>query len=110
MPDYNWPSEFEKTFNKAVGLYREGRRGSETFFDRSDLAFLQSIGCTAQELYDFAEDFCNHGEPDFNTALQIAAERRDYFLREQGGRQSGKTVPMSSLPAKTDSRGSVLSR
>ncbi len=102
MDHYHWTVEFEKLFNKAVSLYRSGKRGAETYFGPLDLEFLASIGCTDQELYDFAEDWVNHGEPHFCTTLLIAAARRDYFLYEMDGKPSGKTVETSSLPAKTD--------
>jgi len=102
MSNYDWSKAFEGIWKKAVERYQGGKRGSGNFFEKEELAFLDSIGMTAQELYDFAEDYMNDRDPDFATCLLITAARRDYFLTMQKGKQSGKTVPMSSLPAKTD--------
>jgi hypothetical protein len=71
-------------------------------FTPEDTAFLASIGCTTQELFDFVEDGLDYGEPDFNTTLEITALRRDYFLNVMGGKASGRRVSMNDLPAKSD--------
>jgi hypothetical protein len=102
MSNYNWNQEFATLYDKAVTAYRNGTRGAASFFDAGELGFLASIGHTAQELYDFAEDAVNHGEPDFGTALTVAAARRDYFLHVQKGKASGKVAATSTLKAKTD--------
>ena len=102
MNDYLWTAEFERLFNKSTELYRQGRRGSENYFNAVDLKFLAAIGCTPQELYDFAEDFINYGEPDYGTALLIAAVRRDYFTHKLKGVQAGQVVATSALPPKSD--------
>ncbi|MDR0533017.1 MAG: DUF5069 domain-containing protein [Verrucomicrobiales bacterium] len=100
--NYNWTTEFETLYQKAIEKYKTGTRGSENFFDANEQKFLASIGCTPQELYDFAEDANNYGEPDFGTTLLITAARRDYFLYVQKGKLSGRTVATSTLKAKTD--------
>lgn len=70
-------------------------------FNREDTAFLASIGCTAQELFDFVDDGLRYGEPDFDTTLAVAAIRREYFLNVMKGKPTGRTMPMDCLPAKT---------
>lgn len=102
MNNYEWTKEFKSLYDKALSLYQEGRRGSETYFDKGETAFLDSIGTTPQEIYDFAEDAANYGDPDYSTALLITAARRDYFMTIQQGKKSGKVVSADQLPAKTD--------
>ncbi len=51
------------------------------------------------ELYDYAED---SSDLDWETALLITAARRDYFLQEQDGAWSEKTIKVEALPAKTE--------
>lgn len=102
MSNYDWARTLESAWKKAVELYQAGQRGSGTFFNQEEQAFLDSIGMTAQELYDFAEDYVRGGDPDFATCLLVTAARRDYFLTMQHGKRTGKTVPMDILPAKTD--------
>jgi hypothetical protein len=100
MQHYDWTEKFRQCFDKAVKLYQQGNRDSATFFNADETAFLASIGHTAQELYDFAGDFCRYNEPSFPDAVLIAAVRRDYFLVVQNRKSTGKTITMESLPAK----------
>lgn len=100
MDNYDWADRFRQLYDKAAELYNDGNRAPETYFDAGETAFLASIGQTAQEVYDFAEDAVKYGEPTFGTALLIAAVRRDYFLVIQHGKPSGQTIHMEDLPAK----------
>ncbi len=98
------PSDHSKplheVWEKAVRQYREGRRGSAAFFNAEEAKFLDSIGLTAQEVYDFAEDFVNGGEPDFATFAAIHDIRRAYFLEVQNGRRSSGQLDPGTLPAR----------
>lgn len=102
MSDYDWAANFSAIYHQGVKDYQAGKRGASALFSKEAVAFLEGIGCSAQELYDFCEDAVNHQEPDFGTCLLITAARRDYFMHVQKGQRSGKVVPMSELPAKTD--------
>jgi hypothetical protein len=95
-----WYHELKQLFVLAVERYRAGERDPWKFFTEPEQAYLASIGQTAQEIYDFAEDHARGGEPDWETVLLISAARRDYFLTEQGGVFSTHTVHTESLPAK----------
>src|SRR5450432_153569 len=107
MSNYDWQQHFRKLHAKAVSLYGEGLRGTSGYFTASELKFLREIGCTAQELYDFAEDWCGGGEPDFETALLITAARRDYFLAIQKGESSGRIEPSDTLPRRDAKLGGI---
>lgn len=97
MNTYSWDTAFRKLWEKAVAQYAAGNRQPATYHD----VLLDEIGYTAQELYDFAEDWVKYQEPPFETALLIAAARRDYFLVVQKGQRSTKRIRMEDLPAKT---------
>ena len=100
MNNLDWPEQFRHCYDKAVAAYRKGNRQANTYFTAAAAEFLTGIGCTAQELYDFAEDWCNGEEPTFATVLLITAVRRDFFLVVQRGAPSRRTISMSDLPAK----------
>ena len=70
-------------------------------FERAHAAFLTTIGCTAQELFDFVDDSLQYDDLDFDTALAVAAIRRDYFLDVMHGKSTGRIATMESLPAKS---------
>ncbi len=100
MSDSNWEKKFEATFNSGVRAYQSGERDAGRMFTNRDQVFLSTIGCTAQELFDFVEDYCDAGEPDFATALATAAIRRKYFLEVQHGIPSQFQLDPQELPPK----------
>lgn len=101
MKHYDFARQFHALFEQSVARYSSGKRGLETFFAPDELAFLGANGLTAQQLYDYAEDRNNYGEPDVETALAIEAVRRDYFLNVQGGRALAVVLDAATLPPKT---------
>ncbi|MBI2515375.1 MAG: DUF5069 domain-containing protein [Opitutae bacterium] len=102
MNHYDFADKFRALYEKAVKLYAAGRTGADTYFTAGELAFLAANGLTAQNLYDYAEDHNNGGEPGYDRALAIELVRRDYFLNAQHGRPSTKVLDESKMPAKTD--------
>jgi len=94
-----WQEPFRDMYDRAVETYRKGHRDVKSMFSPEDLAFLASVGCKPQELYDFVEDWCEVGEPRFETVLAITTVRREYFLSEQQGRSSPNVISMDSLPS-----------
>ena len=97
----DWQTEFRKIYDAGIAAWQDGRRKPQTMFTTADTAFLATIGCTAQELFDFVDDGQRYGEPDFATTLAVTFLRRDYFLNVLNGRPTGQAVTMDSLPAKT---------
>jgi hypothetical protein len=102
MTSEMWERQFKEVYQRGVAAWHDGRQIPGSMFATGDAAFLASMGCTCQELFDFIEDEQNYGEPDFATMKEIQAIRRDYFLNTLGGRYSGQIAAMESLPAKTD--------
>ena len=103
METDDWQAGFRDVWNRGMAAWKTGRRSPKTMFDEEDAAFLASIGCTRQELFDFVDDCQAYGEPDSQTVLAVQAIRRDYFLKVMNGRPSGRVASMDDLPAKTDS-------
>jgi hypothetical protein len=103
MKHYDFPTHFRDLYAKAVGLYAKGQRGAATYFDAVEVAWLTSNGLSPQNLYDYAEDENNGGEPGFAHALLIENARRKYFHIVQGGKPSGVVLNADSLPAKSES-------
>ena len=101
MSTTSWKDQFRQVYDRGVAAWKAGRKSPDTMFGREDCSFLATIGCTAQELFDFVDDVLRYGEPDFETTLAVAVIRRDYFLDVMKGKPTGRTVSMSSLPAKT---------
>jgi hypothetical protein len=103
MNHFTFPRRFESLYEKAVALYKEGRRGADSYFNTEETQFLAANGITPQHMYDYAEDHLGYdGEPGLLQALGIELVRRDYFLNLQGGRASTTTLDETALPAKAD--------
>lgn len=103
MKHYDFVLQFRALYDHAVGRYARGQRDAAAFFSADEAAWLAAAGLTPQNLYDYAEDFHNYGEPGCEQALAIELVRRDYFLNVQGGRGSGTVIDEARLPAKTES-------
>ena len=99
---YTWATDFRDLFDECVEKYNDGKTRFESWFSKDDLSFLASIGYSTREFFDFVEDHCSEegGEPSKETAVLIAAARRDFFLVQQQGVQSTKVRPMDDLPPK----------
>ncbi len=107
MNNYDWPDTFRKIYDQAVKNYRAGSRTAASLFNATEIAFLASIGCTAQELFDFVEDGSRGGDPTYDTVLLITAVRRDYFLTVQHGKLSTTVIDMDDLPPKSAELGGI---
>ena len=95
----DWLSQLRAIYDRAADRFEQGHRGPETVVGPEALAFLDSIGTSAQELYDFVEDWVEDGEPDFDTVAAITGVRRTYFLTVQEGKPSDTVIPSASLPS-----------
>ncbi len=98
----DWEQEFRLVWERAVAAWEAGHRSARTMFGSADVTFLAAIGCSAQELFDFVDDSLRYDDLDGETVLAVTAIRRGYFLEVMQGKETGKTVPMSALPAKSD--------
>ena len=95
-----WEQTFSSLFHSGVAKYQQGHQKAAGLVDAQGSAFLKTIGYTEQEFFDFVEDFARGGEPTLETALKVAAVRRDYFLNEQKGVASTRQIDMGKLPSK----------
>lgn len=102
MNDQTWDSTFSELFERCAKLHRGGDAEGLKWYSAEDKAFLASIGYTEREFYDFVDDHCRYGAegPSLETALLVAAVRRDYFRVVMKEQWSGKIVPPSELPPK----------
>jgi hypothetical protein len=108
MADYTWEQSFLTLFDRCVARYQRGDADFTGYYTPEDLSFLTSIGYKPRELFDFVEDLVDGGEPSRESALLIAAVRRDYFLHVQQGTPSPKEMLENALPARDAELGGIL--
>jgi len=102
MEAYTYQKTLLDIWTEGVRAYKAGGREADSFFDDETVSSLASIGLKPIEVYDFVEDFCERGEPDFSTFLMVSEARRDYFLTEQSGERSTHEISMDALPPKSE--------
>jgi hypothetical protein len=102
MNHYDFADQFRALYDKAVKLYASGQTDQAAYFTADEKAFLAANGISVQNMFDYAEDHQNYGEPGYDRALAIETVRRDYFLNVQGGQPSSTVIDVAGMPAKTD--------
>ena len=95
-----WQDDFKRVFEHGLQSYEAGTREPSALWTAEQIKWLASVGCTARELFDFVDDLCRYGEPDYATTLEVAELRRDYFLNVQKGKHSERKASMAALPPK----------
>lgn len=103
MKHYNYQERLKAAWTKAVDTYAVGHRSLNSYFNEEERSFLQSIGLSVQEVYDFAEDFVEGGEPDFTTFALIHDIRRSYHAEVQNYSTERERVEANSYPSPDDS-------
>ncbi len=106
--DETWAIRFREVYDRVVEKYHAGERVAENLVTSEEARFLGSFGCTAQELYDFVEDWVEAGEPWFNVVLRITAVRREYFLKEQHSEPLAHRISMNAVPPKDATLGGFV--
>ena len=102
MKSYTFQASLKSIWQDALAKYKSGQREPKDYFDDETLEELASVGLYTMDIYDYVEDYHNHGEPDLETFLMICEARRDYFLNEQKGRHSAEKIDNEELPAKEE--------
>jgi hypothetical protein len=107
VDNYNWPRTLGELFEDGLEAYRAGKQEAQTMFNDPQREFLDAIGATAQEVFDFVEDTSLGGEPGLETTLLITAVRREYFFSVQKCQRSSRLIDMDKLPPKSAQLGGI---
>ena len=101
-------SELSRIWKQAVDLYRSGNINAQTFPIDHELQILRAWGISKIDVFDYAEDWCLHQEPDLLTFILVHYERWTFFSIEQGGKYSSKRLDPATLPPKTDDASGIV--
>ena len=102
MQHYNYQDTFRALYEKAHGLYDQGNRNEESYFDESERAVISSNGWRVQDFFDYAEDAVLDRAPSYEIAQSIEQVRREYYLHIQKSHPSPNRISSADLPAKTE--------
>ncbi|MFL2904600.1 MAG: hypothetical protein ACJZ8W_06285 [Limisphaerales bacterium] len=98
----DWKTQFRDLFYRGVERYQEGRRSPEAMFEGDEPTFLESIGCSTQEMFDFCDDYIRWGDVIYEHVEEVQAVRLDYFANDLNSQPSARRMEMEEFPAKTD--------
>ncbi len=102
LSSYAWSTRFLQLFASCAARFRCGDVDFTGYYTPDDLAFLTSIGYKPREFFDFVEDHVSYGDPNPETALLVAAVRRDYLKVIQHGQLSPVEITPNQLPPKPE--------
>ena len=94
-----WEEAFQRLFDRALESFETGVRDPEQLFSKEEKAFLESIGATPQEIFDFVEDWAEEGVPSPEIIRKVTGLRREYFFTVQNGNRPSANPSSIALPS-----------
>jgi hypothetical protein len=98
----NWRQQFHELFFTGVKRYEAGRQSPETMFETEDITFLESIGCSALEMFDFCDDYVRWGDVIYEHVEELQAVRLEHFQNTLNRQPAKHRMAMDEFPAKSD--------
>ena len=104
----DWKTQFRDLFYRGVERYQEGRRSPEAMFEGDEPTFLESIGCSTQEMFDFCDDYIRWGDVIYEHVEEVQTVRLDYFANDLNSQPAARRMEMEEFPAKTDEIAGIV--
>ena len=98
----DWRTQFHDLFFRGVERHKQGRQSPEGMFEGDEPAFLESIGCSTQEMFDFCDDYVRWGDVIYEQVEELQAVRYEHFINELNSQPASHAMAMNEFPAKTD--------
>ena len=98
----NWRQQFHELFFTGVKRYEAGRHSPESMFETEDTNFLESIGCSALEMFDFCDDYVRWGDVIYEHVEELQAVRLKHYQTTLNREPAERQMSMDEFPAKSD--------
>ena len=98
----DWKTQFCDLFNTGVERHKTGRQSPDAMFECEEVKFLESIGCSPQEMFDFCDDYVNWDDVIYEHVEELQAVRYEHFKNELKSQSASCRMKMHEFPAKTD--------
>jgi len=98
----NWTQQFHDLFFTGVKRYEEGRQSPETMFETKDIKFLESIGCSTLEMFDFCDDYVRWGDVIYEHVEELQAVRLEHYQTTLNRQPAERQMNMDEFPAISD--------
>ena len=96
----DWRTQFHDLFFKGVERHKEGRQSPEGMFEGDEPNFLESIGCSTQEMFDFCDDYVRWGDVIYEQVEELQAVRYEHFIEELDSQPASHAMEMDEFPPK----------
>jgi hypothetical protein len=97
----NWRQQFHKLFFTGVKRYEAGQQSPETMFKKDEVTFLESIGCSALEMFDFCDDYVRWGDVVYEHVEELQSVRLDHFQNTLNSKPTEHRMALDEFPAKS---------
>ena len=75
----DWKQRFRALFNEGVERHKAGRQSPDAMFEEAEIEFLESIGCSSQEMFDFCDDYVCWDDVIYDHVEELQAVRYEYW-------------------------------
>ena len=96
----NWKIRFREVFDAGVQRRKEGCNEPGAMFDPGEVAFLESIGCSVQEMFDFCDDYVGWDDVIYEHVEALQAVRYEHFTQELDSQPASHPMEMDEFPPK----------
>ena len=98
----DWKTQFRDLFITGVERHKTGRQSPDTMFGADEIQFLESIGCSSQEMFDFCDDYVRWDDVIYDHVEELQAVRYEHFVEELDSQPAAHRMEMHEFPAKAD--------
>ena len=96
----DWKTHFRAVFDAGVQQRKGGCNEPGAMFESGEVTFLESIGCTAQEMFDFCDDYVGWDDVIYEHVEALQAVRYEHFVNELNSQPANHPMEMDEFPAK----------
>ncbi len=96
----DWKTEFHEAFDAGVVRRKGGCGEPDKMFEPNEVSFLESIGCSAQEMFDFCDDYVSWGDVIYEHVEALQAVRYDHYVKELDSQPASHRMEMDEFPPK----------
>jgi len=96
----DWKTHFRAVFDAGVLQRKGGCNKPDAMFEAGEVTFLESIGCTAQEMFDFCDDHVGWGDVIYEHVEALQAVRYEHFVNELNCQPANHPMEMDEFPPK----------
>ena len=98
----DWKQRFRELFFAGVKRHKAGRQSPDAMFEEAEIEFLESIGCSSQEMFDFCDDYVRWGDVIYEHVEELQAVRLKHYQTTLNREPAKRQMGMDEFPAKSD--------